>query len=329
MTRCRDSLHKCKSCKRWRIAWMIPGNVKKESNYSGKISHVPSQRAVIPSPTWYMEFFLNTVKRFWQSTSYVRFITDALARNSSLYDPSARGAIPVQVYAWMESKLLIFWDLVFEVFHSSQNRLNNTKGLEAQGILSQGVRNKEETQFFLFHFFILFAKRMCESLQIASIRTRMSTFSSKPLSQKIGEKVRGEGFRAQSVEESLFQYAVRGNNWQLLWIREPRKKLHMKSLQKFLQPTWIHLLEFGISLWSWPWNYWKVDTNLGVLNRGTLNRGRNLCVTVAIVVDGFHGTSGIERGKGFCYQWKAKWQCSRGDPWSFQHESNDRAKPTP
>ena len=29
MTRCRDSLHKCKSCKRWRIAWMIPGNVKK------------------------------------------------------------------------------------------------------------------------------------------------------------------------------------------------------------------------------------------------------------------------------------------------------------
>ena len=273
------------------------GKCQKESNYSLKISHVPSQRAVIPSPTWYMDFFLNTVKRFWQSTSYVRFITDTLSRNSSLYDPSARGAIPVQVYACETCR--------------------------------REWGTKEETQFFLFHFFILFAKKMCESLQIASIRTRMSTFSSKPLSQQIGEKVRGEGFRAQSVEESLFQYAVRENNWQLLWIREPRKNFTWRACRSSCIRRGFISWNFGISLWSWPWNYWKVDTNLGVLNRGTLNRGRNLCVTVAIVVDGFHRISGIERGKGFCYQWKAKWQCSRGDPWSFQHESNDRAKPTP
>ena len=99
------------------------GKCQKESNYSLKISHVPSQRAVIPSPTWHMDFFLNTVKRFWQSTSYVRFITDTLSRNSSLYDPSARGAIPVQVYAcetcrreWGTKKSHSF--SYFNVFHS-------------------------------------------------------------------------------------------------------------------------------------------------------------------------------------------------------------------
>ena len=68
-----------------------------ESNYSGKISHVPSQPAVVPSPrsmlkprqtqafeTWNLSE--TSGKRFWQSTSYVRFITDTLSRNSSLYD---------------------------------------------------------------------------------------------------------------------------------------------------------------------------------------------------------------------------------------------------
>ena len=62
-----------------------------------KLSHVPSQPAVIfkssiyakPRPTlatWYMEFVWTTGKRFWQATSYVRFITETLSRNSSLYD---------------------------------------------------------------------------------------------------------------------------------------------------------------------------------------------------------------------------------------------------
>ena len=37
----------------------------------------------------------------------------------------------------------------------------------------------------------------------------------------------------------------------------------------------------------------------------------------------------IERGRGICYRWKAKGQCSRGDQCSFRHESHDRAKPTP
>ena len=39
---------------------------------------------------------------------------------------------------------------------------------------------------------------------------------------------------------------------------------------------------------------------------------------------------GVERGKGMCYQWKEKGQCSKGDQCSFRHESDDHApKPTP
>ena len=35
--------------------------------------------------------------------------------------------------------------------------------------------------------------------------------------------------------------------------------------------------------------------------------------------------SGVEGGKGTCYQWKEKGQCSKGDQCSFRHESGDRA----
>ena len=42
------------------------------------------------------------------------------------------------------------------------------------------------------------------------------------------------------------------------------------------------------------------------------------------------GMSGVEGGKGACYQWKEKGQCSKGDQCSFQHERNNRAqKPNP
>ena len=39
------------------------------------------------------------------------------------------------------------------MFHSSQNQLKDTKGLEVQGNLSQGVRNNAET--LLFNFLLL------------------------------------------------------------------------------------------------------------------------------------------------------------------------------
>ena len=74
--------------------------------------------------------------------------------NSSLYDSSARGAIPVQVYAWMESKLAIFWDLVFEVFHSSQNRLNNTK--RSGGTRKPVAGSEEQRRDTVFSYFNVF-----------------------------------------------------------------------------------------------------------------------------------------------------------------------------
>ena len=59
----------------------------------------------------------------------------------------------MQVYAWMESKLLIFWDLVFEVFHSSQNRLNNTK---RSGGTGKPVAGSEEQRRDIFSYFNVF-----------------------------------------------------------------------------------------------------------------------------------------------------------------------------
>ena len=46
------------------------------------------------------------------------------------------------------------------------------------------------------------------------------------------------------------------------------------------------------------------------------------------VVTSRRGTSGIERGQGVCYQWKAKEQCSRGDQCSFRHDNHERQKST-
>ena len=50
----------------------------------------------LPLDTWNLSGSQENV--FWQSTHYVRFITNTLSRNSSLYDtPSATGAVPVHV----------------------------------------------------------------------------------------------------------------------------------------------------------------------------------------------------------------------------------------
>ena len=47
------------------------------------------------------------------------------------------------------------------------------------------------------------------------------------------------------------------------------------------------------------------------------------------VVKSRKGLSGVEGGKGICYQWKEKGQCSKGDQRSFRHVSNGCVKPTP
>ena len=38
------------------------------------------------------------------------------------------------------------------------------------------------------------------------------------------------------------------------------------------------------------------------------------------------GLIGVEGGKGICYPWKEKGQCSQGDRCSFRHETQDRAQ---
>ena len=47
---------------------------------------------------------------------------------------------------------------------------------------------------------------------------------------------------------------------------------------------------------------------------------RNEGIETGAVVTSRWGLSGIERGQGVCYQWKAKGQCSRGDKCSFWHD---------
>ena len=47
------------------------------------------------------------------------------------------------------------------------------------------------------------------------------------------------------------------------------------------------------------------------------------------VVKNRKGVCGVEGGKGMCYQWKEKGQCSQGDRCSFRHEAHDRAQTRP
>ena len=90
MIRYKSSLFKYKSCKRGWIAWMIPENFRTWDRITVEIFSRESFQvldlcqAATDACYWFMEFVWTTAKRFWQSTSYVRFITDTLSRNSSL-----------------------------------------------------------------------------------------------------------------------------------------------------------------------------------------------------------------------------------------------------
>ena len=44
------------------------------------------------------------------------------------------------------------------------------------------------------------------------------------------------------------------------------------------------------------------------------------------MVNSRKGLIGVEGGKGICYQWKEKGQCSQGDRCSFRHETQDRVQ---
>ena len=49
-------------------------------------------------------------------------------------------------------------------------------------------------------------------------------------------------------------------------------------------------------------------------------------IETGTVIKSRKGMSGVEGGKGTCYQWKEKGQCSKGDQCSVRYGSNDRAQ---
>ena len=57
---------------------------------------------------------------------------------------------------------------------------------------------------------------------------------------------------------------------------------------------------------------------------------RHGIIETSAVVKSREGLSGVDGGKGTCYQRREKGKCSKGNQCSFRHESNDHAqKPTP
>ena len=118
---------------------------------------------------------------------------------------------------------------------------------------------------------------------------------------------------SDDVLESLYKLKIRDSD-QLKTVLE---LYEMESHQKISMP-----------------NYQKLKTMVKrIINQKLPLRNcdaRNEKIETGAVVTSRRGLSGIERGKGICYQWKAKGQCSKGDQCSFQHESDDHApKPTP
>ena len=117
---------------------------------------------------------------------------------------------------------------------------------------------------------------------------------------------------SDDVLESLYKLRIRGSD-QLktvleLYEREIHQKISMPNYQK-LKPMLKGSIDQKLLLRNFDARHWRSETGAVVKNR--------------------KGLSGVEGGKGICYQWKEKGQCSKGDQCSFRHESHDRAKPTP
>ena len=65
------------------LQWEMFSRSQSRSSHSKSSFHAKPRQTLV---TWYMEFVWTTGKLFWQSSPYVRFITDTLSRNSSLCD---------------------------------------------------------------------------------------------------------------------------------------------------------------------------------------------------------------------------------------------------
>ena len=68
----------------------------------------------------------------------------------------------------------------------------------------------------------------------------------------------------------------------------------------------------------------NIDQNLRLRNLDARRGG----IESGVVVKSRIGLIGVEGGKGICYQWQEKGQCSQGDRCSFRQEAQDRAQKT-
>ena len=69
--------------------------------------------------------------------------------------------------------------------------------------------------------------------------------------QNLGELIAAE-------HKVLIDSCESGNNDRYAIVVQNLAAERSVTKQNFSRPTWINFLEFGINLWSWPWNYWKV-----------------------------------------------------------------------
>ena len=118
-------------------------------------------------------------------------------------------------------------------------------------------------------------------------------------------------FPSDDILESLYK----------MWIRESDQLkivlefCDMKNVQKISMPNYQKLKTMVKR---------SIDQKLRLRNFDA-RHGR---IETGAVVKSRKGLSGVEGGKGACYQWKEKGQCSNGDQCSFRHESDDRAPKT-
>ena len=117
---------------------------------------------------------------------------------------------------------------------------------------------------------------------------------------------------SDDVLESLYKLRIRESD-QLktvlqLYDMENHQKISMPNDQKFFLKKKTMVKR-------------SIDQKLRLRNFDA-RHGR---IETVAVVKSRKGSSGVERGKGICYQWKEKGQCSKGYQCSFRHG----AKPTP
>ena len=90
----------------------------------------------------------------------------------------------------------------------------------------------------------------------------------------------------------------------------------MEILQKISMPNYQKLKTMVKRSFDQKLRLRNFDARHGKIETGAVDKSRK-------------GFSCVERGRGFCYQWKEKDQCSKGNQCSFWHESNDRPQQRP